>query len=323
MVKEPFSRTLFIGLYTHYSRADKYCQSKLAIIRYFYYNKAVNCKQCPAECGADRNLNNGACGVKGLKIAKYYLHPFEEPPVSFKNGSGCVFFCGCALKCVFCQNYDLSRNTRGKEITVTELAEIFKELEERGAENINLVNPSHYLSHIEEALSLYRPNIPIVWNTHGYEKIESLKRADKFVDIYLPDLKFIDPTLSTRYTVRKNYAEYALPAIRFMAEKQLKFREDGKMLSGCIVRHLILPLAAYDTANIIKFVSTLPDSVYFSLMSQYTPFGAIENYKELQRKITRREYERALSAVEEYGLKNVFLQDLESATENFIPEWDY
>ncbi|MDE6441601.1 MAG: radical SAM protein [Clostridia bacterium] len=283
----------------------------------------MNCTQCPVKCGADRTLNNGACGVKGIRIAKYYLHPFEEPPISFKNGSGCIFFCGCSLKCVFCQNYELSRNTRGKDITARELADIFKELEDMGAENINLVNPSHYLSDIEEAFYIYRPNIPVVYNTHGYDTLESLECANKFTDIFLPDLKFIDPALAKRYTAHADYAEYALPAIRFMAEKPLKLREDGKMLSGCIVRHLILPLASYDSVNIVKFVSTLPDSVYFSLMGQYTPFGEIQNYKELQRRITKREYNKVLSAVEEYGLKNVFLQDLNSADENFIPQWDY
>lgn len=283
----------------------------------------MNCNACPVACGADRKQNSGACGVKGVKIAKYYLHPFEEPPVSFKNGSGCIFFCGCSLKCVFCQNFELSRNTRGREISVEELARIFKELEERGAENINLVNPTHYLNEIQAALKIYRPNIPIVWNSHGYETLESLKKADGFVDIYLPDLKFIDGALAARYTARKDYAKYALPAIEFMARKPLKMRADGKMLTGCIVRHLILPLAAYDSVNVVKFVSTLPKSVYFSLMSQYTPFGEIENYKELQRGVTKREYEKVLSAVEECGLENVFLQDMQSATTKYIPEWDY
>ena len=282
----------------------------------------MKCKLCPVACGADRELNNGYCGVSGIRIAKYYLHPFEEPPISYKRGSGCVFFCGCSLKCVFCQNFELSRNTRGKNITVRELAEVFKSLEKMGAENINLVNPTHYLLDIEEALSIYRPSIPIVYNTHGYETVENLKRADKFVDIFLPDLKFIDPALSKRYTGREDYAKFALPAIEFMAQKPLK-EQGGKMLSGCIVRHLVLPLASYDSVNIVKFVSTLPKSVYFSLMGQYTPFGDIENFKELQRRITKREYNKVLSAVEEYGLKNVFLQDLDSSQTAYIPKWDF
>lgn len=283
----------------------------------------MNCRQCPINCGADRKLNIGACGVKGVRIAKYYLHPFEEPPVSFMSGSGCIFFCGCSLKCVFCQNFELSRNMRGKDISVKELADIFKQLEDMGAENINLVNPTHYIGDIIEALEIYRPKIPIVYNSHGYESLQSLKTVDSFIDIYLPDLKFIDPLLAKRYTARPDYAKYALSAISFMAQKPLKMREDGKMLSGCIVRHLILPLASYDSIDIVKFVSTLPKDVYFSLMSQYTPFGEIENFKELQRRITVREYEKVLNAVEEYGLKNVFLQDRKSATQDYIPKWDY
>ena len=281
------------------------------------------CTQCPVACGADREYSRGACGVRGVKIAKYYLHPFEEPPVSFKKGSGCIFFCGCSLKCVFCQNYELSRNTRGKEITVSELADVFKELEDMGAENINLVNPTHYLSHIAGAMKLYRPSIPVVYNTHGYETPEALRIAEEFTDIWLTDLKFTDGALAKRYTARSDYADYALPAVEFMAKKELKIREDGKMLSGCIVRHLILPLAAYDSVKVVEFVSELNRDVYLSLMSQYTPYGDIADFKELQRKITKREYLRVLAAVEEAGLKNVFIQDFDSAKEEYIPRWDY
>ena len=283
----------------------------------------MNCTQCPVSCGADRTLSKGYCGVSGVKLAKYYHHPFEEPPISFKNGSGCVFFCGCSLKCVFCQNYEVSRAVRGKDFSVKQLAEVFKRLEDMGADNINLVNPTHYVAHIAEAMSIYKPSVPVVYNTHGYEKMPTLEIADTFTDIYLPDLKFIDKTLSKRYTGRDDYAEYALPAIKFMAKKPLDMRGDGKMLSGCIVRHLILPLAAYDSVEIVKFISTLPEDVYFSLMSQYTPFGDINDFKELQRPITRREYNKVLAAVEEYGLKNVFLQDESSSGKDYIPNWDF
>lgn len=234
-----------------------------------------------------------------------------------------MFFCGCSLKCAFCQNFELSRNMRGKELTIKELSDVFKALEDMGAENINLVNPTHYLRHIMGAIEIYRPKIPIVYNTHGYETEEALRLADSFVDIWLTDLKFIDNALSKRYTARPDYADFALPAVRFMAQKPLKMRDDGKMLSGCIVRHLILPLAAYDSVEVVKFVASLPQTVYLSLMSQYTPFGEIENFKELNRRITKREYEKVLAAVEEYGLKNVFLQDYDSANETYIPKWDF
>lgn len=283
----------------------------------------MNCTQCPVACGADREKSVGACQAQGVKIAKYYLHPYEEPPVSFKNGSGCIFFCGCSLKCAFCQNYEVSRGLRGKEITVRELADIFKRLEDMGAENINLVNPTHYLGHIAGAMEIYRPQIPVVYNTHGYEREDALRIADGFTDIWLTDLKFIDNALSSRYTSRGDYSSYALPAVRFMANKPLKMRGDGKMLSGCIVRHLIMPLASYDSVDVVKFVSSLPESVYFSLMSQYTPFGEAEKYPELRRKITAREYKIVLAAVEEYGLKNVFVQDRKSADAAYIPDWDF
>ncbi len=283
----------------------------------------MKCSLCPVSCGADRPEAVGFCGVSGVKIAKYYLHPFEEPPVSFKNGSGCIFFCGCSLRCVFCQNYELSRAERGRQFSVRELTDIFRELEDMGADNINLVNPTHYVQDIAEAMSIYRPKIPVVYNTHGYEKLSTLQLADSFVDIYLPDLKFMDNALSARYTCRPDYADYALPAIRFMAQKPLVFDGDGKMLSGCIVRHLILPLAVYDSINIVKFVASLPPTVYFSLMSQYTPFGDIAAFRELQRPVTLREYKKVLAAVEECGLTNVFLQDKSSSSQTFIPEWDY
>lgn len=283
----------------------------------------MNCYACPVACGTDREKKNGACGVSGLKIAGYGLHPFEEPPVSFKNGSGCIFFCGCSLKCVFCQNYELSRNTRGKEITERELADIFKKLEDDGAENINLVNPTHYLRHIIRAMQIYRPRVPVIYNTHGYETLEALRLADEITDVWLTDLKFIDSALAARYTARADYSKFALPAVKFMAQKPLTMRGDGKILSGCIVRHLVLPLAAYDSVNVVKFVSELPKDVIFSLMSQYTPFGEIEKYPELKRRITHREYDRVEEAVRSSGLKNVYLQGFESAEELYIPRWEF
>ena len=281
------------------------------------------CTQCPVSCGADRFSSRGACSVQGLKIAKYYLHPFEEPVISFSKGSGCIFFCGCPLKCRFCQNFEVSRASRGKDITVAELADIFRQLEEMGADNINLVNPTHYLSHIAEAFTLYRPHIPVVYNTHGYEKIESLELAATFTDIWLPDLKFVDGRMAARYTARPDYAEYALPAIRYMAQKRATFSAEGKMLTGCVVRHLIMPMGVEDSIAAVNFVATLPKDVYFSLMSQYTPCGDISGLPELQRGITVREYKKVLAAVEAAGLENVFLQDRSSASGSFIPKWDY
>ena len=212
------------------------------------------CNLCPNKCNIDRNVNVGACGsTNKLKIAKYYLYPFEEPPISGTKGSGTIFFTGCSLKCVFCQNFELSRSFRGKEITTTELAEIFKELESLGAHNINLVNPTHYSKQIIDAFTIYKPNIPIVYNTHGYENLNVLKEIDNYIDVYLPDIKFFSPEASFRYTGKSNYFEIASKAIEFMANKPIKFSEDGILKSGTIVRHLVLPCNVNDSKKIIDF----------------------------------------------------------------------
>ncbi len=295
----------------------------IALYKIIFYNRDMGCAQCPISCASDRDIHAGACSVKGLKIAKYYLHLYEEPPISFKNGSGCIFFCGCPLKCVFCQNFEVSRAQRGMNITVRKLADIFKELEDMGADNINLVNPTHYCSYIAEAFSLYKPKIPVVYNTHGYEKKDTLILASSFTDIWLPDLKFTDDGLASRYTARTDYVQYALPAIRYMSQKQPAFDKEGKMISGCVVRHLIMPMCVENSKDVVRFVSTLPKTVFFSLMSQYTPFGDIARFPELKRKITPREYKAVLSAVTAAGLENVFLQGSKSSGEEFIPVWDY
>lgn len=286
-----------------------------------------NCKLCPVECGANRLTSVGACGVLGVdsvKIAKYYLHPFEEPCISFQNGSGTIFFCGCNLRCAFCQNFEVSRVQRGKDVTPRQLADIFQQLEEMGAENISLVTPSHIVPFLEKAFALYQPNIPVVYNSSGYEKVETLQRIDKFVDIYLPDMKFYSPALSKRYLGKDDYFHYASQAIAFMAQKPLKTTNDGKMLSGCIVRHLVMPLCSADCKNILKwFANTLPPTTYLSLMSQYTPFGDIQNFPELSRKITVREYETAVQTAFDLGIKNLFVQERSSAKQSYIPVWDY
>lgn len=284
-----------------------------------------NCKICPVECGANRLTGVGACGVSGLRIAKYYLHPFEEPCISFKNGSGTIFFCGCNLRCAFCQNYQVSRAQRGKEITPNELADIFKELEDMGAENISLVTPSHFIPYLVAAFKIYQPKIPVVYNTGSYEKVSTLTLINPFVDIYLPDMKFYSSTLSKRYLGKENYFDVASEAITYMANaKPLKMTEDGKMLSGCIVRHLVMPLCTNDSKAILKwFARELPKDTYLSLMSQYTPFGNVETMKELSRPITAREYQTVADAAFELGIENLFMQERNSSNEKYIPEWDF
>ncbi len=284
-----------------------------------------NCTLCPVECGADRTVRAGACGVAGLRIAKYYLHPFEEPCISFDKGSGTVFFCGCNLRCAFCQNYEVSRAQRGKEITPARLAEIFKELEDMGADNISLVTPSHLIPYLLEALSIYKPKIPLVYNTGSYEKVDTLRLIDPFIDIYLPDMKFYSPALSRRYLGKENYFEVASEAISFMANaKPLRLSEGGKMLSGCIVRHLVMPLCSGDSKTLIKwFARSLPKDTYLSLMSQYTPFGSIDGMPELSRPVTAREYDAALQTAIDEGIERLFFQERSSGKTSYIPQWDY
>ena len=284
-----------------------------------------NCMLCPVECGADRTKKAGACGVRGLRIAKYYLHPFEEPCISFQNGSGTIFFCGCNLRCAFCQNYEVSRAKRGKEITPRELTDIFKELEDMGAENISLVTPSHLTPYLVEAFELYRPKLPVVYNTGSYEKVEALQRLDPYVDIYLPDMKFYSPALSKRYLGKENYFDVASEAISFMANaKPLKMTDEGKMLSGCIVRHLVMPLCTADSKALLKwFARELPENTYLSLMSQYTPFGNIDGYPELSRKITAREYSAVVDTALELGIDKLFAQERASGSTEYIPKWDF
>ena len=283
------------------------------------------CLLCPNGCNIDKTNQKGLCGTdNNIRIAKYYLHPFEEPVISGTRGSGTVFFCGCSLKCAFCQNFELSRNLRGKVITPSELADIFKELESQGAHNINLVNPTHYSDRIVDALKIYKPKIPVVYNTHGYEKLEVLKTMNDYVDIYLPDMKFFSPALSKRYTGKSDYFEVASKALNFMIEsKPLVFDEDNMMVQGVIVRHLVLPQSTSDSKNILDWFKPFDKSAFINVMSQYTPFGDIEKFPELQRKLTKREYDNVIDYAISLGITNMYYQEQQSADEKYIPSWDY
>lgn len=284
----------------------------------------MGCNLCPFSCNVNRAERAGRCGaLNTLRIAKYYIHPYEEPVLTGENGSGTVFFCGCSLKCAFCQNYEVSRNMRGKDITVPRLAEIFKELEDRGAANINLVSPTHYADKIAEALDIYKPAVPVVYNTHGYERIETLQFLDKYINVYLPDMKFFSPALSKRYAGVSDYFERASAAIEFMAKKPVKFNESGVMTSGTLVRHLVLPQCTGDSKKILDWFCGIKDRAYINVMSQYTPFGNIKDFPELQRKITAREYNGVLDYAISLGIENMFYQKRKSAGETYIPEWDY
>ncbi len=284
------------------------------------------CNMCPRKCGIDREKNAGFCGMTDkIKIARAELHFWEEPCISGTRGSGTVFFSGCPLKCVYCQNSEISSGGFGKEITVQRLSCIFRELEEKGAHNINLVTPTHYSGQILEALKIYRPHIPIVYNCSGYESIETLKKFENIVDIYLTDIKYFDSDASEKYSKAKNYFEVTSGAVKEMISQQPEniFDENGIMQKGVIIRHLVLPLNLTQTRKILGWIKeNLPDNVIISLMSQYIPMGKACEYKEINRRLTTREYEKALDMFDEFGFENGFMQELSSSKEDFIPPFN-
>lgn len=286
------------------------------------------CTLCPRECGADRTQTEGLCGANiRIKAAKAQLHYWEEPCLSGEKGSGAVFFSGCPLKCVFCQNYTISKENSGMEISSHRLGEIFIELQEQGANNINLVNPTHYVPQIIDSLKhiKHKLTIPVVYNSGGYEKISTLKMLDEYVDIYLPDLKYTDSNISKKYSKADNYFEYAKGAILEMHRQQPKLVfENGILKKGLIIRHLILPGCRHDSISVIKWLGeNLPnDSFLFSFMSQYTPNINCNSYPEINRRVTTFEYNSVLKAVEKYDF-NGYSQERTSAQSAYTPDFDF
>ena len=251
------------------------------------------------------------------------MHFWEEPCISGENGSGTVFFSGCSLGCVFCQNDEISHKNFGKAITVERLAEIFKELEQMGAENINLVNPTHYVLAIKQAFEIYKPNIPVVYNSGGYESDETLDIADTFTDIYLLDLKYLSSDRATKYSKAADYPEVVTKAIKRCYEKyKLRFDDRGMMQRGVIIRHLVMPQGTNEAINVLNWVEENTPDVAFSLMSQYTPCGNLENHPEIDRKLTLREHNKVLSAAEESSIEIIFTQELESGNKEYIPPFN-
>lgn len=283
----------------------------------------MNCSSCPRNCQIDRENVSGFCGVgKNLTLAKATLHWGEEPILSSGKGSGAIFFSGCNLRCVYCQNYKVSRGF-GKEISIKRLSEIFKELEDLGANNINLVTPTHFIDQILQAFELYKPQIPIVYNSSGYEKVESLKRLEGIVDIYLPDFKYSDNMLAQKYSKCPNYVETAKNAIIEMRRQTKDVVVDGLMKSGLIIRHLMLPNAIDNTLGVIDWINeNFSKDTYISLMGQYIPYGDSFKFEELKRKIKPIEYKIAINRLYNYGFLNSFVQDLDSAQTTFIPEFN-
>lgn len=283
------------------------------------------CSICPRHCNVDRSNAVGYCQSSDkFKVARAALHYWEEPCISGKNGSATVFFSGCNLRCAFCQNYEISRDNKGVEISNDRLIEIFENLISQGAENINLVNPTHYAYKIAEVLTKWKSPVPVVYNSSGYEEVETVHMLDGLIDIYLPDLKYIRDDKALRYSKAENYFEKASEAIMEMRKQVTdRFDEDGIMKSGLIIRHLILPQNTNSSIEIIRWIKeNLPDT-YLSLMAQYTPCGDLSLLPEINRKITQREYDKVVGFAFSQGLEKLFLQERSSATQDFIPTFDF
>ena len=292
----------------------------------------TGCFCCPRKCGADRKKGSptetGYCGVSDVvKVARAALHFWEEPCISGVEGSGTVFFSGCNLRCVYCQNAEIAAGVRGKEISVERLGEIFLELQKKGANNINLVTPSHYYKQIKEALLLVKDklHIPVVANTSSYDAVEELKELEGFVDIYLADFKYVDNFLAKKYSHAADYPEVAKNALSEMFRQvgEPVFDDDEKMKKGMIVRHLILPGYTKDSKEVLRYLyETYGDRIYVSIMNQYTPLCDKEKYPELSRKVTEEEYEEVVDYAIALGIENGFIQEGETAEESFIPAFD-
>lgn len=293
------------------------------------------CELCPRACKVNREIGEtGVCKVSStLKVARAALHHWEETCISGTKGSGAVFFSGCSMHCVFCQNKDIAKGTVGKEISRERLVEIFLELQEQGANNINLVTPGHYVPHIVWGVEQARNQglrIPIVYNTSSYEKEDTLKQLEGIVDVYLPDFKYWSSELATKYSHASDYPEVAQKAIAEMVRQQPQavFSYDEKqelelIQKGVIVRQLLLPGQLTDAKQIVKYLhETYGNQIYLSLMSQYTPLAHVENYPELNRKVDKRTYERYVDYAIEIGVENGYIQEDDVAEESFIPAFD-
>ena len=287
----------------------------------------MNCEICPRKCGINRANRTGFCGQnEKIRISKVMFHHYEEPLISGDEkdkGSGAIFFTGCNLKCVFCQNFPISHGNKGKNISAKRLAKIFKKLEKKGALNINLVTPSHFSKQIIEALKIYKPRIPIVWNSNGYETNETIEKLKDYVDIYLVDLKYMDNELSKKYSKAPNYVENATQAILQMKKNQpYDLIENGLMKKGIIIRHLILPTHTNDSIRCLDFIhNQIGENSIVSLMSQYEPRYNAGEYQEINRKITPLEYKRVVNHALNLNMTNCFTQDLSSANSQYTPKF--
>lgn len=294
-------------------------------------NKELECCTiCPHKCKINRTKNPGRCkSTDKIKIALYSIHNFEEPCISGEKGSGTIFFSNCNMNCVFCQNYEISQLGRGKEITIEELANVMIKQQERNVQNINLVTPTSYALHIVEAIKIARKKgleIPIVYNTNGYESVETLKLLEGYVDIYLPDLKYYYDDLAKKYSKVDNYFEIVTKAIQEMYRQvgTPVLDENGVMKKGLMIRHLILPNEVQNSKKVLKWIKENIDSnVYVSIMAQYFPTYKAKEIPEIARKITKEEYEKVENYLYELDLENGYIQELGEHEEEYVPTWEY
>ena len=291
----------------------------------------AKCEICPHKCRIDRTKNQiGRCkSTDKVKIALYSIHDFEEPCISGKNGSGTVFFSNCNMNCIYCQNYEISQEGRGKEISIEELADIFIKQQNRNVENINLVTPTSYVLQIIEAIKIAKSNglkIPIVYNTNGYERVETLKLLKGYIDIYLPDLKYYDDKIGKKYSKIDNYFEIATKAIQEMYRQvgAPKLDERGIIKKGLMIRHLVLPNNIENSKKVLKWIKeNIDENVYIDIMAQYFPTYKAKESLELNRKLTKEEYEEIEQYVYELDIKNGYMQELGEHEEEYVPKWEF
>lgn len=285
------------------------------------------CNACPRKCNVERNISEfsrGFCKMPyNAVLARASLHLWEEPVISGERGSGAIFFSGCNLRCVFCQNFEISHENFGKQVSKSEFIDIVKRLENQGAHTINLVNPTHFVPFIKEVFSEYKPSVPVVYNTGGYDDVESIRSLQGLIDVYLPDLKYFDSDVSKKYSNAENYFEKASKAVLEMQRQVGKsVIKDGIMQKGMIIRHLVLPKNTDQSIKILRWIKdNLPIDTYISLMSQYVPYVKTE-YKELNRRIVTAEYQKVIDEFERLGFENGFMQERSSAQTDFIPKFD-
>ncbi len=291
--------------------------------------KLEECEICPHKCRVNRKEKIGRCKAREkVKIALYSIHDFEEPCISGKKGSGTVFFSNCNLNCMFCQNYEISQLGKGKEITIEKLAEIFLIQQKRGVQNINLVTPTSYVIQIIEAIKIAKEkglNIPIIYNTNSYECVETLKLLEGYIDIYLPDLKYYENNLAKKYSKVDNYFEIATKAIKEMIRQVgvPKFNESGVLRKGVLIRHLVLPNHIEDSKKVLKWIKeNIPKEIYISVMAQYFPTYEAKKDKELNRKLTKKEWEEIENYIQELEIQNGYVQELGEHEEEYVPKWE-